>query len=159
MGFVLLWAFPLVQLSYPGLTQFHHPQQKPLLLKLIGDEPEELLGKANLAELGPEAPYGGLIRYRTFNAETEESEERDPVPDGLLQLAVREVIPPLKQKGLEHNEGRIRRTAKTGVMEPAEFLLQGVSSQSACLSSAGQVGGSAAKKLKTHKPSFSPPKT
>jgi len=55
-------------------------QQKPLLLKLIGDEPEELLGKANLAELDPEAAYGGFIRYRIFNVETEESEERDPVP-------------------------------------------------------------------------------
>ena len=34
------------------------------------------------------------------------------------------LIPLLKQKGLKHNEGkRIRRTAKTGVIELAEFLL------------------------------------
>ncbi len=35
------------------------------------------------------------------------------------------LIPLLKQKGLKHNQGRIRRTAKTGVIELAEFLLQG----------------------------------
>jgi len=41
-------------------------QQKPLLLKLIGDKPKELLGKANLVGPGPEAAYGDFIRYRTL---------------------------------------------------------------------------------------------
>ena len=85
---------------------------------------EQALHGPGAAQLLAEQPDGLGIRHPILERKTQEPHEREPVPDLVLGLVVRERVERLQHQHLEHQHCVVRRPATLRPLRPIECRLE-----------------------------------